>query len=256
VIDIHTHLLPGVDDGSPTAEHSAIVLARMAAEGVTTLVCTPHLNASAAGAAPHEAHRALLDELRARAPSGLRLLSGWEIMLDRFGVDLSAPHLALEGSRARLVEFSRRALPSGATEELLRLRTAGVLPVVAHPERYVGCTIDMMNTWRELGVVLQTDAIALLGAGPMADLARAMLAEGVIDILASDNHGDRRSLSTARLWLEEIGAGEQATILTETNPRALLEGQALVPTGVVRLQTGVLDRLKALFFAPRRAGTA
>jgi protein-tyrosine phosphatase len=256
VIDIHTHLLPGVDDGSPSAAHSSVVLARMAAEGVTTVVCTPHLNASQAAQAPRAEHAALLDELRGHSPEGMRLLPGWEIMLDRFGVDLTAPSLALGDSRARLVEFSRRGLPSGATEELLRLRTMGLIPVVAHPERYQGCTLDLLGAWREFGAVLQGDAVALLGAGPMTELARAMLSEGLIDILASDNHGDRRSLSTARLWLEEIGAGDQAEVLTDSNARCLLEGRPLMAVTPVRLQQRVLDRLKALFFARRREADA
>jgi protein-tyrosine phosphatase len=256
VIDIHTHLLPGVDDGSPSAEHSSMVLARMASEGVTTIVCTPHLNASRAAQAPYAAHAALLDGLRARAPVGLQLLPGWEIMLDQFGIDLTPVHLGLGDSRARLVEFSRRGLPAGATEELLRLRATGVIPVVAHPERYAGCTVDTLQTWRELGAVLQGDALALLGAGPMTDLARTMLSEGLTDILASDNHGDRRSLSTVRRWLEEIGAGDQAGVLTDSNARCLLEGRPMEPVAPVRLQSGVLDRLKALFFARRKPADA
>jgi protein-tyrosine phosphatase len=256
VIDIHTHLLPGVDDGSPNAEHSSMVLGRMAGEGVTTVVCTPHLNASQAAGAPYEAHAALLDDLRRRAPASVQLLGGWEIMLDQFGVDLTPEYLSLGGSRARLVEFSRRGLPLGATEELLRLRATGVIPVVAHPERYQGCTIDLLIAWRELGAVLQGDALALLGAGPMTQLARTMLAEGLTDILASDNHGDRRSLSTARLWLEEIGALDQARILTDSNARCLLEGKPLTAVAPVHLQTSVLERLKSLFSGRRRAADA
>ena len=65
MIDIHTHLLPGVDDGSPTLEHSASVLARLRGEGVRGLVCTPHLNASQAPEGPFEEYAVLLKELRA-----------------------------------------------------------------------------------------------------------------------------------------------------------------------------------------------
>jgi len=252
VIDIHTHLLPGVDDGSPTAAHSAVVLHRMVSEGVSGVVCTPHLNASQANKAPYDEHRVLLDDLRAMAPPGVELFSGWEIMLDGSGVDLRPMALSLGGSTARLVEFPRRPLPPGATEELLRLRMSGIVPVVAHPERYRGCTLDVLHSWRELGAVLQGDAMALLGAGPMSELARAMLAEGLTDVLASDNHGDRRALSTARRWLEEIHAGQQADVMTRENPRCLLENRALAPVPPIRFQTGVFERLKALLFGRSR----
>ena len=252
MIDIHTHLLPGVDDGSPTAEHSLMVIARLAAEGVRGIVCTPHLNASRAREAPVAVHHALLADLRASAPAEVTLHHGWEIMLDTPGVDLSAPELALGDSRARLVEFPRRALPANATSELIRLKASGTVPVVAHPERYIGLTIDTIDMWREIGVVIQVDAMALLGGGPMKDLAREMLSRGMIDVLASDNHGDRRTLTIAREWLLELGAREQAALLTEANPRALLADQALRPAPPVSFKTGVFAQLKALLFGATR----
>lgn len=251
MIDLHTHLLPGVDDGSPTAEHSATVLRRMAGEGVQVVVCTPHLRASQAMAAPIDDHRRRHADLKALAPAEITLLSGFEIMLDRPGTDLTAPHLALGSSTARLVEFPRRGLPPNATEELLRLRMGGVVPVVAHPERYPGCTIDMIGTWRELGAVIQADAIALLGAGPMADFARQMLEGGLVDVLASDNHGDRRSLSTACAWLAEIGATEQARVLTSENPRRVLAAEAPLAVSPIRFRKGVFERLRELVFGAR-----
>ena len=229
MIDIHTHLLPGVDDGSPNAPHSAIVLGRLQGEGVRVVVCTPHLNASQAAGAPFAAHSMLLDDLRARVPAGLELHPGFEIMLDSAEFDLSDPRLGLAGSRARLVEFPRRGLPPGATDLLLRIRSSGLIPVVAHPERYPGCTTGTIAAWRELGAVIQCDAIAVLGGGPMTDFAREMLASGQVDVLASDNHGDRRSLSAAAAWLLEIGAPEQAALLARDNPARLLSGSPLLP---------------------------
>lgn len=230
-----------------------MVLARMRSEGVRGVVCTPHLNASQAAAAPVAEHRALLGELRALSPEGPTLYPGWEIMLDRPGANLGAPELALGESRARLVEFPRRGLPARSTEDLLRLRNQGLVPVVAHPERYHGITLDLIETWREFGVVIQTDAMALLGAGPMTELARAMLGAGLVDVLASDNHGDRRSLATVCRWLEEIGAGEQTSLLTDENPRRVLAGEPMAPVPPLRLRAGVVGRLRNLLFGARHA---
>jgi len=257
VIDIHTHLLPGVDDGSPNADHSAMVITRMHGEGVRGIVCTPHLNASRAPSAPFAEYDALLSHLRGGAPAGIELHSGFEIMLDTGNFDLADKRLGLARSRARLVEFPRRGLPPEATEQLLRVRGQGLLPVVAHPERYHGCTPDIIATWREFGTVIQCDAMALLGMGPMTDFAREMLGAGLVDILASDNHGDRRSLATAVLWLTEIGAADQAGILTTENPRLLLAEQALHPVPPVSFHRGVFERLRELIFrSPRRTPTA
>ena len=252
MIDIHTHLLPGVDDGSPNVDHSAMVIARLHREGARGIVCTPHLTASRAAEAPFDEHARLLAQLRDMVPVGLVLYSGFEIMLDIGGFELSDPRLGLGGSRAVLVEFPRRGLPPEATEQLLRVRSQGLVPVVAHPERYHGCTTEIIATWRELGAVIQCDAMALLGGGPMTEFAREMLGAGQVDILASDNHGDRRSLATAVVWLTEIGAAAQAGILTSENPALLLAGGPLRHVPPVSFQRGMFDRLRELIFRSSR----
>ncbi len=245
MIDIHSHLLPGVDDGSPSIEASLPVLQRFAADGVTVLVCTPHLNASQAASAPYVRHLEILAQLRAAAPAVPELRLGWEIMLDAPGTDLSAMELTLAGSRALLVEFTRGGLPRGATAELRRVARLGRTPVLAHPERYFGCTIEMVREWRELGVVIQTDASVLMGRGGPGELARGMLAEGLIDILASDNHGDSRSLKAAREWLLERGGDEQVDLLTRRNAELVLGDEDPLP--VPPLRPGLLGRVKRLF---------
>ena len=246
MIDIHTHLLPGVDDGSRTSEQSLKVLERFAAAGVTCVVCTPHLAASEADRVPLDRYRVAHRELCELGPPGLTIQRGWEIMLDHPGIDLTAPHLRLGASGAVLVEFPRGPLPSGTEIELARLRQSGVTPVVAHPERYGGVTLDLVRAWREAGAVIQTDTAYLLGEGARSILARGMLAEGLIDILASDNHGDERSLWAAHAWLIEIGAPDASTLLTTVNPEALLSDQRLVPVPRVQLEKGMIARLREL----------
>lgn len=245
MIDIHSHLLPGVDDGSPSLDVSIPVLQRFAAEGVTVLVCTPHLNASQAANAPVARHRELLAELQSVAPAGLEIRLGWEIMLDSPGVDLTAPEFCLGHSRALLVEFTRGGLPRGATSELRRIVRSGRTPILAHPERYFGCTLDLVREWRALGVVIQTDASVLMGRGVPAELAKSMLAEGLIDILASDNHGDGRSLGAARDWLAGRSADEQMDLLLRANAQRVLDDEDPLP--VPPLQAGFVGRLKRIF---------
>lgn len=245
MIDVHSHLLPGVDDGSSSIEVSVSVLKRFAADGVKTVVCTPHLNASQAHAAPFARHAEILQELRRHAPPEVELQLGWEIMLDSPGVDLTAKHLALGGSRALLVEFTRGGLPRGGDQELRRITRAGRVAILAHPERYYRCTLDHVMEWRAMGIVIQTGANMLMGRGAPADLAREMLAAGYIDILASDNHGDSRSLATARDWLLQRGGAEQAELLTNRNAALVLGDEDPIP--VPPLLTGFLDRVKRLF---------
>lgn len=254
MIDIHTHLLPGVDDGARTQAQSLDVLEKFAAVGVTCVVCTPHLAATEAARMPTERYRRLHRELCEAAPPSLTIQRGWEIMLDRPGVDLTAVHLRLGASNAILVEFPRGPLPSGTELELARLRASNVLPVVAHPERYGGASLDLVRKWRAAGAVIQTDTAYLLGDGERSVLARGLLTEGLIDVLASDNHGDGRSLWAAQQWLAEIGATDAMQLLTQVNPAALLADKRLVPVPPVRLEKGMFSRLRELL-GRRRAGT-
>ena len=247
MIDIHTHLLPGVDDGSPSADVSLPILQRFADQGVEVVVCTPHLEASRASRAPHEEYEAILLELRARAPRGLTLMRGWEIMIDVPGVDLTDRRLGLGGSIAVLVEFPRMQVPAAAEGELMRLRTSGIIPVLAHPERYWGCTPQLVRAWRNSGAAIQMDATMLLGGPSASKLARALLHEGLVDCIASDNHGDTRSLAGARQWLLELGATEQADLLTRGNARRMLDGQAPLPVAPLpSVERGMFTRLKHL----------
>lgn len=248
MIDIHSHLLPGVDDGSPSVEVSVPVLELFGSQGVDVLVLTPHLNASQAHAAPRAQYLEILANLQKFAPAKPTLQLGWEIMLDLPGVDLSALDLTLGKSRALLVEFARGGVPRQGSAELRRIARSGRTPILAHPERYFGCTSDQVKEWRKLGVVIQTDVSVLVGRGAPAELAKEMLALGLIDILASDNHGDARTLGAGRDWLGEHGASaEQIDLLTHINAERVLDDEDPLPVPALKSLNGPLRKLRKLF---------
>ena len=247
MIDIHSHLLPGVDDGSPSIEVSLPVLKLFGEQGVDVLVLTPHLNASHAHQAPYAEYQEILSALRKVAPAKPELRLGWEIMLDAPGIDLSSPELTLGDSRALLVEFTRGGVPRQASAELRRIVRTGRTPVLAHPERYFGCTVQYVREWRSLGAVIQTDASVLMGRGAPSELARELLAQGLIDILASDNHGDHRALATACDWLTDRAAHEQIELLTHVNAERILRDEDPLPVPPLKSMTGPLSKLRALF---------
>ncbi len=232
-------------------EISLPVLQRFGDEGVDLLVCTPHLSASDAARAPVEQYLRILDDLVRLAPPRPALRLGFEIMLDVPGADLRSPDLHLAGSSAALVEFPRMSIPRESTRELARIRSSGVVPVLAHPERYWGCTPEKVAEWRDVGAVVQMDAIMILGGESSSKLSRALLEQGLVDCIASDNHGDRRSLAAAERWLREIGAEEQARVLTHVNAERLLSGQAVLPVQPIpEVARGMRARLRELLFGP------
>ncbi|OGU01841.1 MAG: hypothetical protein A2085_09615 [Gemmatimonadetes bacterium GWC2_71_10] len=253
MIDLHTHLLPGVDDGSESLAQSEAVLKRFAEQGVKAVCCTPHLRASDIAAAPCAEMDELLAELAPAAPAGLQLERGFEIMLDVPGAAIADRCLTLARSRYVLVEF-QRLMPAEPSVEALRAIVAqGLVPVLAHPERYAACSVPMAKAWQEAGAALQVDATTLLGDTRRAERARAVVEAGHAAIIASDNHGDLRNLSAAVEWLESHGARTQAQLLASVNPRAMLEDGDLEPVPPVRFRRSWYTTLKAFVIGGKEA---
>jgi protein-tyrosine phosphatase len=249
VIDLHSHLLPAFDDGSRSLDQSVGVLREFVAAGITDVALTPHLRASdiaPRGELVVARRDALLEELRAEAPPGIRLHSGFEIMLDEplpaiAGEDA---RYGLGGSRYYLVEFPFSIMGDLATSILTRLARSGVRPVVAHPERYYLCDLGTYAAWHAAGAVLQVDATTVTRPTSRGDAARQLVEQGLAGIMAGDNHGDSRSLVTGRRFLEARGAGEAAEWLTVQNPLAILEDRPVAPAPAARIKSGIAERIR------------
>ncbi len=169
MLDAHIHLLPGVDDGSPSWEMT-LAMARQAAEdGIDHIICTPHMNAEVDGLAPLEHHAALRDELASRLEAEglhIKLECGAEWMLTPDLIDVVRTCGRLGGSRSFLYELSP-FMPLAAAGGILRdARKAGLVPILAHPERYPAVTPKDIPLLAELvfnGCVLQLTGGSLLG---------------------------------------------------------------------------------------------
>lgn len=249
MIDLHCHLLPGVDDGSRSVAQSVRVLTSMAARGVTAVVLTPHLDASRVLEGPPPAHDEAFAALSAEAPPGIRLYRGAEIMLDR-GLTprtVATRRVTLAGSRYVLVEFTRLVSATAATAALGQVVATGLVPLLAHPERYQICSPSMVEQWRSLGVLMQVDANTLLAASGRGVRARALLAAGLADVLAADNHGDRRSLVEPHQRLVEAGGADVATLLMVSNPAAIVADREPVRVDGFELKVPLLKRLRGWF---------
>jgi len=224
VIDLHSHVLPGVDDGSRTVAQSVRVLRTFAARGVTDVACTPHLLASRVEDGWPATYEAAWDELLAASPDGVTLHRGAEVMLDRpLPAAAAERKVTLGGSRYLLVEFPRMVPANIVARALAEVIHVGLVPVLAHPERYSSCTVETVRAWRDLGSVIQVDATTVSMPRHRGERARSLVRAGLADILAGDNHGDDRSVANALEWLTESDGADQALLLLETNPRAILD---------------------------------
>jgi protein-tyrosine phosphatase len=248
VIDLHCHLLPSVDDGSRSVAQSVKVMKEMATHGVTDICLTPHLRASELAGAPPRKHDDAFAALEAAAPPLPRLHRGAEVMLDR-PLPVSgreARRCTIAGSRYLLVEFPRMVALDTVSIALSRVLDAGLLPVLAHPERYTCCSLEAVSRWRDLGARMQVDATTLLSPQSRGQRARALVGAGLADILAADNHGDDRHIATGRQFLEAQDAAPQAQLLTVVNPRAILRDDPLTRVHPVEIRRSWMQRIRQL----------
>lgn len=258
-VDFHNHVIPGVDDGAVDEEQARAALEAFVAQGVRRLVATPHVDASLVARPAALAERlAELDAgwLRLRrvveAAGGVEVLRGAEVMLDTPEPDLSDERLRLAGGDFALVEFPFMTVPPQSQRVLQRLVAAGVVPVIAHPERYAGVSPDstLPEQWRSTGARLQVNAGSLTGRyGPQPQaIARALLERGAVDYVCSDYHARGRPATEAALqWFTDVGAGEQGDLLMVVNPTRLLGGEGPLPVPPVVVRRTLAERVRRLW---------
>lgn len=251
--DLHTHLIPGVDDGAPDLESALATLEIFFAEGVTAVAATPHLSASNLNGKRRARADAAWPELVERAGQllpDLELHRGYEIQLDTPELDLKDPGVRLAASRFALVEFYAFTVPEHSAQALARIATSGFVPIVVHPERYWGYDqgYGVVADWRAAGALVQLNSGSLLGEYGEAVrlLSHRFLADGWVDLIASDNHArPQRNPSLGAVWDYLVGRGleEQARLLLSTNPRRILRDQQPLSVGRVEMNGGLFARL-------------
>jgi protein-tyrosine phosphatase len=248
VIDLHSHLLPGVDDGSRTVAQSVAVLNKLVELGVEGICLTPHLLASEAPAGFPPEHERAYHELRPVIPAGLTLYRGAEVMMDRplDGVVGRDRRVTLNFSRYLLIEFPRLVTAHAVEQALMGVTASGLVPLIAHPERYQCVSLPLAGHWKELGALLQVDGPTLLSPRSRGDRARQLVGAGLADIAAADNHGDDRSLRPVQDALVDMAGGLQADLLLSANPRAIVEDRPVEPVPPLSWRRSIVDRLRSL----------
>jgi protein-tyrosine phosphatase len=232
VIDLHCHVLPGVDDGVRTLEEAVELARSAAAEGVTAIVATPHVRDDyPTTAETMEAKVAEVNDALRSAGVDVEILRGGEIALDALpGLADGVSRFGLGGnSKLLLLEFPYYGWPMSISEVVFRFRANGVVPLIAHPERNTDAR-DSPERLRELiaaGAYFQITAASLDGRLGRTTQAAALrfVEHGFAHVIATDAHhpGVRATgMTAARAAIGDEGLGRW---LTEDVPRALLAGE-------------------------------
>ena len=234
MIDLHCHILPGIDDGAPDLEAS-LTMARMASEdGIEVVACTPHAFPGLYDNDAQGIHKAVqrlqkaLDE--AEIPLMLTYGADIHLMPDVLHGLREGRLPTLAGSRYLLVEPSHHIPTPHFEVQVWNILASGYVPIVTHPERlaWIDRHYDVFVDLARRGVWMQVTAGSLTGAfGRRArHWAERMLDDGIVHLLASDGHGvDRRPviLSEGREAAAKRVGEAEARRLVDERPRQVLE---------------------------------
>ena len=235
MVDIHSHILPEVDDGPKSWDMSVAMCRAAAADGITHMVATPHANDRyhyyreyLAGLVAH------LQELIGDAPK-LILGCDFHLSYDNLRDAVANPtRYVIEGTRYLLVEFSNYSIPQQTSDSFFKLGDCGITAIITHPERnpILRETPQRVLEWAEQGCVVQMTGSALTGFwGERTRRAALWLLEHqAVHVLATDAHDTEKRvpiLSSARNAAAQICGEEIADALVEANPRAVIANQTL-----------------------------
>jgi protein-tyrosine phosphatase len=235
MVDIHCHILPGIDDGSTSFEMSCAMAEMAIEDGVTHIIGTPHA---------HPAHtfdvgvnRKLRDELQAQFQGRLTLATGCDFHLsfeNLQDIRHDSWRYTLNQKGYLLVEFADYSIPPSLDQALHELQLAGLHPIVTHPERnpLIRAQPERLLKWLRQGCYAQVTAQSLLGKwGDSAQqVANLWLDAGAVHFVASDAHNTTsrplRLKETYEMLAQTRGEDVARALLVE-NPLAAFEDRPI-----------------------------
>jgi protein-tyrosine phosphatase len=254
MVDLHSHILPGIDDGAADVNVSLAMANAFLADGVSTVACTPHILPGLYHNTGPQIRKAVADLQAALDQAGLplRLVTGADNHIaGDFVASLAGGRLlTLADSRYVLVEPPHHVAPARMEEFFFSILVAGYVPILTHPERLTWIKSQYATIQKLLtaGVWMQITCGSLTGAFGRDPKywGERMLDEGAVHILASDAHDISRRppcMSRAReLVAKRVGAVE-ARNLVETRPTGVIANEA--PSALPPLPDPILSRASA-----------
>lgn len=234
MIDIHHHLLYGLDDGARDLETSLEMANIAIDDGITHIACTPHANSDYAFRP--EVNAALISELQQKIGDRLTLGQGCDFHLSFDNIEDALAHptkYTINGKRYLLVEFPDFGIPQNISASFYEMAVAGMVPILTHPERNLTLMQkpEKLAQWLRMGCLVQVTAGSLVGGfgrGPQR-IARELLDCGWVHMIATDAHNTTSRppvMSSAFEFIMQHYGAEEAERLCVQNPRAVFLGEA------------------------------
>ncbi|MCQ2387477.1 MAG: hypothetical protein MJ066_03410 [Clostridia bacterium] len=227
MIDIHTHILPQVDDGSPDMDKSMEMLKVEEAEGVTDIVLTPHLRRE---------YNTSLDELKSafdrlvkekeKNKIKVNLYLGQEVFYFHKAYDCVGKNImTINNGKYILLEFHYTSY-CDISEVAFEFIQKGYIPIIAHAERYRYLRLEDVEEIKDMGGLISVNAESIIASsGRIKKFVKICLKNNFIDVVTSDNHyGKEICLEKARKFIKKKYGEKRAQELFEINPKKVIEG--------------------------------
>ena len=236
MIDIHSHFLPGLDDGAKTMADAVAMLEAAAADGTTCIVGTPHSNYEYEFSVSRNLE--LAAELQAKMGDRIRLMTGCDFHLSYENLEQvreDPSRFTVNQGRYLLTEFATHHIPPGIENQFHQLRLMKLIPVITHPERIPALIeerFDLLIKLVSMGCPVQITGGAITGRfGELAQgTCRTLIESGFAHFVASDAHDTvnrHPGLSGPRAVVAEEYGEEVAEALFVSNPLAAVESRPL-----------------------------
>lgn len=250
MIDVHCHILHGIDDGPATIEDSIQLCRKLYENGIRGVIATPHfISGDQFDAEPVE--------IREKLALLKNELEKQDIKLDIYpGMEVFAAHdivknlktgriVTLNDTKYVLIEFSLNVMPKYAMDLLFSIQLEGYMPIIAHPERYSAefNKSGLLEQMVERGILLQVNTGSIMGKhGSRIEKAAAGLIRcGLVHIISSDSHGGRRVFNNLQLLENKVTSlcgTENCRRLLYDNPQKIING----------IPVENMERIKKKFF--------
>lgn len=238
-IDIHSHILYGIDDGSKTLEESIEIIKQHIEMGFKDIVLTPHYIENSKYETDNKEKTKLLETLKKETKKqklDINLYLGNEVFVNNI-LEIKKEKISkINNSKYLLIEFPMNEKPKNINNILYELKIQGIIPVIAHPERYsfVQKNPDLVDEWIEEGALLQSNYGSIIGVyGDNAKKTiKKLLKKNKIKALATDIHFPNnkiyQNIEKSRKRIKKIIGEEKFIELTITNPKKIIENKDII----------------------------
>ena len=234
MIDVHCHVLPGIDDGAADQDVALALLRKEYADGVRRVIATPHYRRRMFEPTMGKIIAAYHVLREKAAEVGIDLYLGCEYHVNmEITEDIFAGNRpTLAGSRYVLSEFSSASSENFIRERCCHMRSRGLVPVIAHVERYPALTkdLDLIEELSEMGCMIQVNAGSFLGEDgfKVKRFCKKLLSYGMVDLVGSDCHDLKQRLprmGECAAWLEKKAGSAYTEKLLRGNAEKILENK-------------------------------